>query len=153
MFFSGDFLNSQKFGSVCDWNMIRYICCYYRSFKVVIKDRICDHMINYSRIILIIPSYFAQIPAHAFISHWITWENALKNSFPKLLNLLQVGGRLYSRLYFWYHCLYLISIYCFTIYVKVVLFYLAKGFMRRNSYFPTSVIFSVFIFCFSIFKL
>ena len=29
-----------------DWKVIRYICSYYRNFKVVIKDRICNFMIN-----------------------------------------------------------------------------------------------------------
>ena len=45
--FFGDFLNStSKFESACDWKVIKYICPYYRSFKVVIIDKICDYMIN-----------------------------------------------------------------------------------------------------------
>ena len=37
---------TSNFERVRDWKMIRYICSYYRSFKVVIIDTICDYMIN-----------------------------------------------------------------------------------------------------------
>ena len=41
------FSEFMKLVSLCYWKVIRYICSYYHSFKVIIKYSICDYMIDW----------------------------------------------------------------------------------------------------------